>query len=150
MDNQYSQAATPTGSMDVYTKEKIGQAAQMAGVAAIATLASALIGFMAYLKNPAPIMPVTKEGFNDNALQLSGSSLMSMILSLLVNLLFFYFLYRFSTLSNKALQLNDNQKLERGLQSLATYFKIWAIFIIMIIGIVVIASFAAGLGAAMK
>ena len=151
MENEISYSTTSTPLFDEYTKEKIVGAAKLAGIAALLSIIGSVIGVITFFINPNPVPKVVaKEGFDEKMVQFQASgTIISVILSLVFNLILFYFLYRFSTLTRKSIVENNHQLLSNGLYSLGTYFKIWVVLIILSILLMIVAVIAAGLGAAM-
>ncbi len=151
MDDQLQEEQNKPGQISAYTKEKIWMAAEMGAVAGVAILANAVIGLFVYLKSPRQVTQVAKEGFDDEKFQIaSQSSLYSVILSLAINILLFYFLFRFSGTVKTALRLNDNIGLGKGLNNLSLYFKTVGLIIIVMFALVLLMVFAMSMGAALK
>lgn len=154
MENQHIENNPSQISFDEYTKEKIWGAAKTAGIVALLSISGAAVGLISYFINPNSVTKMAaKEGFDEKALQLQGSAnFLSIATSLILNLVLFYFLYRFYSLTKKAIFNNNSIQLSNGFSSLATYFKVVVILIIMFIGIllVTVIATALGFGVAMK
>ncbi len=141
----------PQFMLDAYTKSSIAATAKIAGIAAVLSIAGTLIGAVALLIKPSASVAAA-EGFGNG--QLAGASLVSSIItiifSLIINGVLFYHLYRFSKVAKTALQNDQYIVLESGLQSLASYFRIFAILLIVSLGFMLMAGLAVGMGAALK
>lgn len=151
MENEILQSTASSPLFDEYTKEKIVGAAKLAVIASLLSIIGSVVGLITFFINPNPVSKVAaKEGFDEKMAQFQTSgTVISVILSLAFNLILFYFLYRFSTLTRKSIAENNQQQLSNGLYSLGTYFKIWVVLIIISILLMIVAVIAAGLGAAM-
>jgi heme/copper-type cytochrome/quinol oxidase subunit 2 len=127
-------------------------AAKIAGIAAIISLAGSLAGVIATLSVPAPtIAAPDKEGFDEQTMQqlVQSSTYISVFISLAISVLAFYFLFRFSKLAKTAISSSDKNKLSTALQSLAGYFRIWAVIMFLIIVLFVLSLVGGILGGAM-
>lgn len=125
-------------------------AAKIAGIAAIVSLGGSLAGIIATLARPLPAAPAAQEGFSKDDMQqlMQGSTYISAFISLVISVLAFYFLFRFSSLAKTGIAGNNPAKLTTGLQSLASYFKIWGIIMFLIIALFVLSLIGGMLGTA--
>ncbi|MFV0604272.1 MAG: hypothetical protein ACK5NK_00400 [Niabella sp.] len=148
-DFQSTETPLPV-KLDVYTKHSIISTAKVAGISAILSISSVVLGFIIFFTKPQTVAPA-KEGFEESSAAsiATGSSIASLLFSSAINILLFYYLYRFAKISRKALQANQPQLLETGLYSLSGYFKTSAILVIVSAGLLVLAVLAAGLGGAL-
>ncbi len=108
--------------------------ARIGGYAALLSLAGSVIGAIAGFTKPiAAVSLPAKEGFEEvDVQQLAQSSTYFFVtLSLIISVVTFYFLFRFSKLAQSALLRGDSIKLSEALQSLAKYFKIWGILLFL-------------------
>ena len=136
--------------LDEYTKSSIAGAAKAAGIAAILSIVGTIFGAIAFFVTPKPETK-TKEGFGSGAqFMADGSSILTIIVSLLINGILFYHLYRFSTVSKTAISNEHGFLLGSGLNSLASYFRIFALLFIISMGFMLMGAFALALGGAMK
>lgn len=137
--------------LDAYTKSSIAGAAKVAGIAAILSIAGTIISAIAVFITP-EAAPVAKEGFENNPMltPAAGTSVFSVIFSLLINGVLFFYLYRFSKTIRRALKSNQSNLLELGLTSLASYFRICAIIIVISMVFIFIAGLAVGMGAGLQ
>lgn len=137
-----------TGFEDEFRKQ-INAAAKTAGIAAAISLAASIVGAIAFMINP-KLPAVAVEGFTNETAQLAKvSGIFSVLVSLAVSGLIFYFLYKFSSLALKAFRKNDQQLLTRSFINLASYFKIWGIIILLVLVFSFFSILAGGAGAAM-
>lgn len=120
---------------DPNLKDKIYQTAKIAGISAILSLANILLSILSYFIFPTETKIVAKEGFSSENLELAEKgSTFSMIISVLISFVFFYYLYRFARLSKAAIQTDNRTQLYAGLESLSGYFKIIAyVFVLLMI-----------------
>jgi Na+/H+ antiporter NhaC len=89
------------------------------------------------------------EGFGDARMTANSSgNIVSVVISLIISILLFYFLNRFSSLTKNGLSGNNQEMVSNGLGSLASYFITIGILIIIILVIflLVMAGIAAGAG----
>ncbi|GAB3424906.1 hypothetical protein [Niabella aquatica] len=127
-------------------------AAKIAGIAAIISLAGSLAGVTATLSGPAPAVATpAREGFDEQTMQqlVQSSTYISVFISLAISALAFYFLFRFSRLAKAAINNGDSSKLGTALQSLAGYFRIWAVIMFLIIALFVLSLIGGIFGGAM-
>ncbi len=80
---------------------------------------------------------VTSEGFQTNSL-VRGSSIAGAFLVAIIGVAINYFLYKFAVDTNEGISNIDQQKLNEGLQSLKTYYKISGILIIIGLSLLVL------------
>ncbi|MCH5716803.1 cytochrome c oxidase subunit II [Niabella hibiscisoli] len=130
--------------------QHILSAAKIAGIAAVISLAGSLAGIVATLTRPLPPVPAAQEGFSKDDMQqlMQGSTYVSAFISLVISILAFYFLFRFSSLAKTGIGNANPAKLTMGLQSLGRYFKIWGIIMFLIIALFVLSSLGSMLGIA--
>jgi len=133
-------------------RDTVLSAAKIAGIAAIVSLAGSLVGVAATLLTPAPsITAPAQEGFDEQTMQqlVQSSTYISAFISLAISVLAFYFLFRFSKLAKVAINSGDNSRLGTALQSLAGYFRIWAVIMFLIIVLFVLSLIGGIVGGAM-
>jgi hypothetical protein len=122
-------------SFDSNLKDKIFQTAKVAGIAAIISLINTALGVITFFLPSSNVTVAAKEGFSNESIQLAAKgSVFSLVITVAINLLFFYYLYRFSRLSKNAIQTDNRMQLYFGLESLSGYFKMIAyLFVLLII-----------------
>ncbi len=125
-------------------------AAKTAIIAAFVSLAGSIAGILATLTRPLPAAPAAQEGFSKDDMQqlMQSSTYISAFISLVISVLAFYFLFRFSSLAKTGITQNNPAKLTTGLQSLGHYFKIWGIIMFLIIALFVLSLLGGMLGTA--
>lgn len=135
---------------DSHTQYQLVGTAKIAGIVAVLTIANVVLGAIGHFLKPKDL-PAPKEGFNDPAVQFIGSTnLLSVIFSLIINGLLFYLLYRFSTLTKKAVQTDNSLQMAQGLNSLSTYFRLMGVLIFAAIALAFMAVLAMSFGGALK
>jgi NADH:ubiquinone oxidoreductase subunit 5 (subunit L)/multisubunit Na+/H+ antiporter MnhA subunit len=132
---------------DENAKEGFRAAAIVAGIAAIVTLARAVISITAFfVERSRKSVVEIDEGYYDQATEKSGSdSVLSLILAILVFLVtvgLFYFLYRFATKAKSGISNASLDDMNEGMGSLANYFKTIGILFIILLALVVLGIFA--------
>lgn len=126
-------------------------AAKVAGLAAFVSLGGSLAGIIATLTRPSSQVPAAaQEGFSKEDMQqlIQGGTYISVFIALVISVLAFYFLFRFSSMAKTAITSNNPAKLTTGLQSLGNYFKIWGIIMLLIIALFVLSLVGGMLGTA--
>lgn len=125
--------------------------AKVAGIAAIISLLGTITGVIVFLMTPTSAPAVEKEGFDETAGQVVNSaSTISVFFSLIIGIIAFYYLYRFSILTKKSLKNDNHPKLAAALYSLAGYFKIWGVIMFVVILFFVLALIGGIVGAAFQ
>lgn len=152
MSNQYQQEQNNTPfTMDEVAKENILSTATIANRLGIITLAGAVLGMIGYFVKGNTAAPAPKEGFDDKTAQLvSSSNSVSVIASLAMGIVIFYLLNNFARQAKTAFANGDEKKMEQGLGSLAGYFKLAAIILLIAIVFMMLAVLMTGLGGAVK
>ena len=127
----------------------IYNAARIAGIAAIVSLAGTLAGVLGVFTKPTTVAPTAvPEGFNEQQVQqlAQGSVYISVALSVLLSVLVFYFLYRFSSLAQAGVKEDQQEKIQLALRHLSRYFKVWGIIMLLIVGLFVLSLLGGMLG----
>ena len=136
--------AYKNSQLDPYLKNSILGTAKLAGITAILSIAGTIVAAITSLSKPKST--AAKEGFGDSAIfNFEGSSIFSVMISLIINGLLFYYLFRFLKMSRRAVQNDHNHLLASGFYSLAAYFRI--VSILLILSSVLIALAALGMAA---
>lgn len=131
-----------TTELDPYLKNSISGAAKVAGISAVLSIAGAVVAAIASFSNPAKTT-ASKEGFSNNIpFNFEGTSLISIIISLLLNGILFYHLFRFSKIAGRAAEHGQSNILASGVNNLAAYFKIFAILFILSAAFILMGSVA--------
>jgi hypothetical protein len=131
------------------TKTHLRGAAVVAGVAAIFSLVSSILKLVTAFMNKGKTTTEFTEGFGRSGISTeSGDGIGSAIFGLVISILLFYFLNRFSSQVKTGLNGNNQELVNSGLGGLSGYLiTIGIIFIILLILVlIVIAGAAAGSG----
>jgi hypothetical protein len=116
-------------------KTQMRGAAVWAGVAAILSLVTAIIGAVLQFTGNSPVDKYKQtEGFNDAAkMAQTGANIFSVVISLGLTVMFFYFLNRFATLTKKGLNENNQELVSQGLGGLSAYFIAMGVIFIIVL-----------------
>jgi len=129
LDNNHTEERVDPLYRNIFSVARIG------GYAAILSLAGSIAGAVAgfNMKADAMKLPV-KEGFEEADMQqlAQGSIFLFITASIIISVITFYFLFRFSKLSQSALLDGDKLRLAEALKSLSGYFKTWGILLFLI------------------
>lgn len=150
MDTQNTNQSLFDINFSENVKTELKGAAVWAGIAAILALVSSLLGLVsAFMEKNNPVtVQYNAEGFSEPAMQPGTTgSLFTVVISLLVNILLFYFLNRFANQAKTGLAGNNQELVSNGLGSLSTYFLIIGVIIILILVIVFLAVAGLAIGA---
>ena len=133
-----------------HTKTSIASTAKIAGISAVLSLAGAIVSAIVVFFQSGAAVSASERFGNKQDLNFAGSSLLTVFISLLINGLLFYHLFRFSRASRTALKHGHNILLESSLFNLASYFKICALLLILSVSLMAFAMVVIGLGGAIK
>lgn len=148
MDNQHSNSSLFELTLNENLKNSLRGAATWAGIVGILTLVSSILGFVQYfmLKNKAPQFQ-RLEGFDGGTYETAGgASIASPLISLVISLIIFVFLNRFSTNTKNGINGNSPDRVSTGLQGLSSYFILWGVFVIIMLIFVVVVVIGAAAG----
>lgn len=129
------------------TKMHLRGAAVVAGVAAIFSLVSSILKLVTAFMDKGKTTTGYTEGFGQSRLSTdSGTSIGGAIFGLIISILLFYFLNRFSSQVKTGLNGNNQELVNSGLGGLSGYMiTIGIIFIILLVFVLIaIAGVAAG------
>jgi Na+/H+ antiporter NhaC len=150
MENQNTNQSLFDLSFNENLKSQLKGAAVWGGIAAITALASSVLNMVkAFMDKNNPQAEYRIEGFGDARMTTDSSgNIVSVVISLIISILLFYFLNRFSSLTKNGLNGNNQDMVSNGLGSLASYFITIGvlIIIILVIFLLVMAGIAAGAG----
>jgi hypothetical protein len=68
-----------------------------------------------------------------------GQSIVWVLLSIIIGAIINYFLYKFSVAASQAVDTMDPVKMNQGLDHLRTYFKIYGILLVIVLGLIALA-----------
>ncbi len=126
---------------DENVKQQLKGAAAWGGLAAIAYLVNSILGIVNYFVLRQKVSSYGFNTYRENQLaQASGTSgLVSAVISLLIGIILFYLLNKFSRSTRTGLTTNDNYFINEGLGSLSAYFKFVGVLLIIILVFVLLA-----------
>ena len=114
-------------------KSQLQSLAQVAGIAALLSLVSAILGAASLFIGKGTTRQAV-EGFGQTTIYTERSeSPATTIISLLVGLLMFFFLNRFATQTKKGLAASNPEILENGFGGLAAYFTTMGVLICLVL-----------------
>jgi hypothetical protein len=145
-DNQEQQQSIfDDGALEVQERTSILKLANYTRIFSFLTLASGIIGLLSYFRNMNRPAPVVADGYA--AAFISGqANLLTVIISLLLSAVNFYFLYKFSQISKSAVEKLKQEELSISFNFLATYFKITGFIIMLVLMAFVLIMLFFGLG----
>lgn len=152
MNNPYQQEQNNTPFiLDEVAKQNILSTGTIANRLGIITLVSAVLGMIGFFVKGNAAAPAPKEGFDDNtANMVSSSNSISVVASLAIGIVIFYLLNNFARQTKAAFAHSDEKKIELGFSSLANYFKLAAIILLIAMVFMMLMVLMTGLGSAVK
>jgi small-conductance mechanosensitive channel len=149
MENQYTDQGLFGLSYNENLKTQLRSAAYWAGFAAILSLIGGILGLINYfVEKFKPVKRVTIEGFDEPLIraQTSDTNIVSVVISLVLSIVFFYLLNRFSKQAIDGINGNNEELISSGLGSLSSYFIIFGVIMIIVIvfALLMIAGLAIG------
>jgi hypothetical protein len=140
MENQNTHQSHFGLKINENTKTQLKGAATLAGIAAILSLISAILkAVIAFLgKNEEVEYQIEGFGQSQMAVEKTGS-IVGAVITLLISILLFYFLNRFSIQTKTGLNTSDQQTVNNGLGGLASYFLTIGILVIIALAFVLLA-----------
>jgi hypothetical protein len=147
MENTHSDQQIFDIGFDENVKQQLKGAAKWGGMAAILSLSGALLSLIAFFVVKPKTNPLGIESSPDAEMLQAAKTggFVSMIFSLVIGVILFYLLNKFSRSVSKGLEGNDNYFIHEGLGSLSAYFKLIGILLIVVLVIVGLA-FLVGIG----
>lgn len=122
-------------SFDLSARDQLKKIALWARICALCAFAGYAISLIVVLfgrKN----FDLEAEGFTVGGYLRKGSSLSGVLVSIIIGGTINYFLYRFATSAKQGVESMDLLKLNEGLGSLRTYFKIFGILLVICLSFV--------------
>lgn len=146
MENQNTDQSLFDLNFDENVKQNLKGVAVWAGMAAIVSLTGSILGFINYFVQKSRIESLYRqyEGFGVRRTS-STSNLFSAVISLVIGIVLFSLLYKFSRSTKSGIDSSQQGLINEGLGSLASYFKVIGVLMIIAIAFFVLA-FLAGLG----
>ena len=132
MDNQNTNQSLFALHISDNTKMQLKGAAVLAGIAAILSLVNQIISFVMVImnKNKVPVEYRT-EGFSPTTSAEKAGSIVGGVITLIIGILLFYFLNKFSTQTKAGLNGNNQEVVNNGLSGLSAYFVTLGILLII-------------------
>lgn len=133
MENQNTNKSLFDLSFNENAKTQLRGAAGWAGIAAIFSLVSTALSFIRAIMGRSSTRTEYKfEGFSQTKMGVEKSeNMVSIVISLIVTFLLFYFLNRFSSQAKAGLNSNNQQLVNNGLGNLSSYFVTIGILVII-------------------
>jgi hypothetical protein len=145
MDNQNTNQSLFALRVTENTKVQLRGAAVVAGVAAILSLINSILGLIhSFLDRNKTTIEYHYEGFNRTASAGKTNSIAGAIITLIISILLFYFLNKFSSQTKAGLDANNQQIVNNGLSGLSAYLVTIGILLIICLAFVVLAIAAVG------
>ena len=139
MENQDTNKSLFDLSFDENTKQQLKGAATMGGIAAIAAIIGAILSFINYFIQRNNVKSFQFEGFPEMKASQSSGNIVSSIIMLALGIVLFYYLNKFSKSTKAGVDGSNQGMISEGLASLATYFKIIGVLLIIAIVFVFLA-----------
>lgn len=133
------------GELEVQERSAVLKLSANTKIFAILILVNGILGLLAYFTHVNRPKPALPEGFASTMVNAQNNIIFA-IIGFGFNVLFFYFLYRFSTRSKAAIENLNQADLVNGFNSLGVYFKIIGALIILGLVIFVCSFLLFGLG----
>lgn len=142
MENTHTDQSLFEINYDENIKQQMKGAAQWGGLAAIVSIIGSGLGVVGYFVEKQKGSSITYTGYNDYQVQKAADTggFVSVVISLIIGIVLFYFLNKFSRSVKKGLETNDNYFINEGLGSLSSYFKVIGILLIVVIVLVGLAA----------
>jgi hypothetical protein len=147
MDNPDTNPSLFSLRISENTKMQLRGAAVVAGVAAIFALTSSVLKLVMAFMNKDKTTVSNIEGFTQSKMSVEkGGNIGGAIFSLIISILLFYFLNKFSSQVKTGLNGNNQQLINNGLGGLSGYFITVGIFVIILLVLLLILFAGAGVG----
>ena len=139
MENQDTNKSLFDLSFDENTKQQLKGAATFGGIAAIVAIIGAILSFINYFIQRNNVKSFQFEGFPEMKSSQSSGNIVSAIIMLTLGVVLFYYLNKFSKSTKAGVDGSNQEMISEGLASLATYFKIIGVLLIIAIVFVCLA-----------
>jgi hypothetical protein len=124
-------------SFDANAREQLKQISLWAKICTLSTFAGYVISLVVAIFGHKDYS-MEAEGFSFGGYIRSGTSIGSVLFTILVGGIINYFLYRFAVDVGQGVQSMDNMKLNTGFNNLRIYFKIFGIILIIVFSLLVL------------
>ena len=138
MENQQQERSLFDITFNDHVKQQLKSVAVMGGVTAIVALASSLLGLVNYFVEKNKPRPYQYESM-DSAAAYGGAGILGLFIGLVISIFLFYFLNKFSRSAREGIESNNQSLIGEGLGSLASYFKIIGVLVIIVLILVFLA-----------
>ncbi len=135
MENSTSDKSLFDLSFDENVKQSLKGAATWGGIAAIVSLIGSILGLVNYFVEKGKESRYGGNSLEEMQLQQAANTggLVSVVITLLIGIILFYFLNKFSRSAKAGVDTNDHYLINEGLGSLSTYFKFIGVLLIIIL-----------------
>ena len=137
MENSQADSSLFEFQYDEELKNSLQGAANWAGMAALISFASSILGMVNFFVQRAKMQAIyrqyTEYGISEPSM---GGGLISAMISFVIGVLLFVFLLKFTKKTKQGLETNETYLISEGLSGLSVYFRI--IGIVLIIAIIFI------------
>ncbi len=140
MDNQNTNQSLFSLRINENAKAQLKGAAVVAGVAAILSLTNSILSVVkAFMEKNKPAVEYQLEGFPQASVSAQRTgNVAGAIISLIIAILLFYFLNRFSTQTKTGLNANNSELVSSGIGGLSAYFVTAGILIIIVLAFTIL------------
>ncbi|MBK9380036.1 MAG: hypothetical protein IPN39_01730 [Chitinophagaceae bacterium] len=135
MENSTSDKSLFDLSFDENVKQSLKGAATWGGLAAIVSLIGSILGLVNYFVEKGKESRYGGNSLEEMQIQQAANTggLVSVVITLIIGIILFYFLNKFSRSAKAGIDTNDHYLINEGLGSLSTYFKFIGVLLIIIL-----------------
>ena len=135
MENSTSDKSLFDLSFDENVKQNLKGAATWGGIAAIVSLIGSVLGLVNYFVEKGKESRYGGNSLEEMQIQQAANTggLVSVVITLIIGIILFYFLNKFSRSAKAGVDTNDHYLINEGLGSLSTYFKFIGVLLIIIL-----------------
>ena len=135
MENSTSDKSLFDLSFDENVKQSLKGAATWGGIAAIVSLIGSVLGLVNYFVEKGKESRYGGNSLEEMQIQQAANTggLVSVVITLIIGIILFYFLNKFSRSAKAGVDTNDHYLINEGLGSLSTYFKFIGVLLIIIL-----------------
>ncbi len=120
-------------SLDDNLKQQLRSTASIGGIAAIVSLAGSILGLVLYFVQRQKLSSYSYDSYSSYQVRQAANTggFVSQAVSIIIAIVFFYLLNKFSRSVKTGLDTNDHYFIGEGLGSLAGYFRFMGVLIII-------------------
>jgi len=133
MENQDTGKSLFDLSFDENSKQQLKGASTWGGYAAIISIAASVLSLVNYFIQRNNVKSYQFEGFPEMRTTAGSGNIVSAFISFIVAIFLFYFLNKFSKTTKAGIDGSNQPLISEGLGSLASYFKIIGVLLILCI-----------------